>query len=368
MRRSVAALLLVFLFGAGACAAEPSRSPAAGIDPLDPTEIRAVAARVADWQSEHLKYEPTDWTNAVFYFGVMAAYRITGDPRYLAELVEVGERSRWQIGARYRHADDHTIAQTYLELFRLNQDPRLYGPFQKAIDRMMIEPPHWVKAHQTIDYWWGDALFMSPPALAKLAAATGNGKYLDFMDRLWREAYELLYDDEQRLFHRDLRFREESNALFWARGNGWVLAGLARLLEELPEDRPSRAFYERVFRDLSGRVAQLRNEDGLWRSDLLSHDPSDPGESSGSALFCFALAGGIHHGVLDREEFLPGVIAAWRALYRNVNDEGRLGWVQKPGAKPGRAPARHWEPYASGAFLLAAEQVLALEPGSPASR
>ena len=363
-RRSVAGLLLVSLFGGGICAAESSRPSAAGVDVLNPMEIRAVAARVADWQLDHPKYDPTDWTNAVFYAGLMAASRVTGDLKYVAQITEVGERSGWRPGVRYRHADDHAIAQTYLELFRLNQDPRRVGPFRRAIDRMMIEPANWPKAHQTIDYWWCDALFMSPPALAKLAAVTGDDRYLDFMDRLWREAYELLYDHEERLFHRDLRFREQPDPAFWARGNGWVLAGLARLLEELPKDRPTRVFYESVFRDLSGRIVALQGKDGLWRSNLLGYAPSDPGESSGSALLCFALAWGIHHGALDREEFLPAVIEAWTALYRNVNDQGRLGWVQKPGAEPGRVSARHAEVYASGAFLLAAEQLLALQLGS----
>jgi rhamnogalacturonyl hydrolase YesR len=334
---------------------------AAGVDPLDPVEIRAVAARVADWQLDHPKYDPEDWTNAVFYAGVLAAYRMTGDSRYLAEMVEVGERERWQIGPRYFHADDHAVAQTYLELFEIEASAQRYRPFQTAVDRMITEPSNWEKEHQKIDYWWCDALFMSPPALAKLANTTGNDGYLDFMDRLWHEAHDLLYDEEHGLFHRDLRFRDESDSDFWARGNGWVLAGLARLLDELPEDRSSRTFYERIFRDLALRVAELQSSDGLWRSDLLASGSSAAGESSGSALFCFAFAWGIRHGILDREDFLPVVEREWRALYANVNERGRLGWVQRPGAKPGNVSKRHSEVYGSGAFLLAAEQVLALQ-------
>lgn len=330
-------------------------------DPLDPVEIRAVVARVADWQLDHPRYRPTDWTNAVFDVGVLAAYRTTGDPSYLAKLVQIGDRAQWRIGDRYRHADDHAIAQTYLELYRLDRDPRRFEAFQRAIDRMMAEPPDWDKAHQTIDYWWSDALFMSPPALAKLAAVTGDRRYLDFMDRRWQEAYELLFDAKEGLFHRDLRFREESSGTFWSRGNGWVLAGLARLLEELPTDRPSRSYYESVFVELSARVVELQGADGLWRSNLLSTASSDPGESSGTALFCFALAWGVREGLLDSSDFLPAVSNAWRALYRNVGAQGRLGWVQKPGAAPGKVSARHSEVYGSGAFLLAGEQMLALE-------
>lgn len=345
-----------------ACAEEarPKYQAKRAGDSLEPSRIREVTARVADWQLEHPKDEAIEWTNAVFYSGLMAAYRVTGDSRYLAVLVEIGDRADWRIGERIRHADDHAIAQTYLELSRLESQPRRQVAFRNAIDRMMAEPADWTKPHQRIDYWWCDALFMSPPALAKLAAITGDGAYLDFMDRLWGESYELLFDRDQRLFHRDLRFREESES-FWARGNGWVLAGLARLIEELPAEHPRRAFYEDVFRDLAARVLELQGEDGLWRSDLLASELYAPGESSASALFCFALAWGVDHGLLARDVFSPAVAAAWSALLSNVNEAGRLGRVQKPGAQPGRSPERHSEAYASGAFLLAAEQVLALE-------
>ncbi len=360
--RMVRGGLLTTLLVNAACAEESTRQLGEGVDPLDPERIRAVAIRVADWQLDHPKHDPRDWTNAVFYTGVMAAYRLSGDPKYVARMIEVGEQNDWQLLDRYRHADDHAIAQTYLELSRLERDPRRYRPFQAAIDRMIAEPPNWTKEHQEIDFWWCDALFMSPPALAKLANATGETKYLDFMDRLWRETHDLLYDPQVRLYHRDMRFRDKSG-VFWARGNGWVLAGLARVLDELAEDRRGRVFYESVFRDLSSRVAELQSEDGLWRSDLLAGS-SGPGESSGSALFCFALAWGVRHGLLDSDRFLPVVTAAWNGLYRSVNDDGRLGWVQKPGAKPGKVSERHWEVYGSGAFLLAAEQVLAIRQGS----
>lgn len=352
-------ILALVAVPAGGCSGEP-RELAADEDPLAAAEVRAVLRRVADWQLAHPKHDPRDWTNATFYLGVLATYRVTDDPAYLDPLIELGERYEWRLLPRVRHADDHALAQTYLELARLGSEPRRFEPFRATIDQMMTSPPDWTKAHQEIDYWWCDALFMSPPALAMLARETGDDRYLDFMDRLWLETYRLLYDEEERLFHRDLRFREDSNHSFWSRGNGWVLAGLARTLDELPGGRVNRALYERVFREMSERVAGLQSPDGLWRSDLLDFASPVPGESSGSALLCFALAWGVNQGLLDREQFGPVVEAAWVALYRNVDLSGRLGWVQKPGAGPGGASSRDWDVYGSGALLLAAEQVLRL--------
>jgi rhamnogalacturonyl hydrolase YesR len=333
-------------------------TPAA--EALAPARIRAIVKRATDWQLAHPRHEPRDWTNAVFFAGVLAADRVVGEAGYLAPLMRVGEEHDWLPGPRLRHADDHAIAQTYLDLFRIERKSRMIEPFREVVDRMMASPPPRRREYQPIDYWWCDALFMSPPAIAKLAAVTGESRYLEFMDRLWRETYRLLYDPAEQLFYRDARQVGGARKTFWSRGNGWVLAGLARVLEELPAAHASRPFYLGVYREMAARIAALQPADGLWRADLEASPLAAPGETSGTALFCYALAWGIDRGVLDRERYLPVVVDAWAALYGNVDEEGRLGWVQRPGVGPAVTRAEDWEVYGTGAFLLAAEAVLGL--------
>ncbi len=337
--------------------------------PTQEDEIRAAIRRVAGWQLAHLRGDPREWTNAVFLVGLTAAYDATGDPEYLAEVTRIAEAQNWLPGPRLRHADDHVIAQTYVELARLHDEPRMAEPFRKVIEQMMAEPAGWPKRHQPIDYWWADALFMSPPAVAKLATVTRDSRYLDFLDRKWREAHDLLYDPEERLFYRDSRylsgrpdaFDDVDGKVFWSRANGWVLAGLALLLDELPEERDSRAFYLAVFTQMASRIAALQAADGLWRTDLLATASGAPGESSGSALFCYALSWGVNHGVLHRETYLPAIRRAWSGLHRNIDGEGRLGWVQRPASEPGKVSRRDTAPYGAGAWLLAASQVIELD-------
>jgi rhamnogalacturonyl hydrolase YesR len=85
---------------------------------------------------------------------------------------------------------------------------------------------------------------MAPPVWARLSAITGDHRYLDFMDREWWATTDHLYVREQRLFHRDDRFatRREPNGerVFWSRGNGWVVAGLVRVLGRCPRHTRSR--------------------------------------------------------------------------------------------------------------------------------
>src|SRR5256886_6583469 len=107
---------------------------------------------------------------------------------------------------------------------------------------------------------------MSPPALALAASATGDRRYVDLMDRLWWKTTDYLYDKQERLFYRDSRFfdRRERNGkkVFWSRGNGWVLAGLAREMQSLPPDHGGRGRIAALFPEVAGRTAGLHGPGG----------------------------------------------------------------------------------------------------------
>src|SRR5262249_13923388 len=140
---------------------------------------------------------------------------------------------------------------------------------------------------------WCDALFMGPPAWVRLYAATNDKRYLDFMDREFQATSDFLYDKSEHLYYRDSTYFEkrEGNGkkVFWSRGNGWVFAGLARVLPVLPSDRPSRKFYEQQFREMAEKIVTLQRSDGLWHSSLLDPDSYPLKETSGSGFYTFGL-------------------------------------------------------------------------------
>jgi hypothetical protein len=87
---------------------------------------------------------------------------------------------------------------------------------------------------------WDRAAFTVPRS-----AATGDRRYLDLANRLWWKTTDYLYDKEEHLCFRDSRYfdQREPNGkkVFWSQGNGWVIAGLVRVLQEMPDDYPDRA-------------------------------------------------------------------------------------------------------------------------------
>jgi rhamnogalacturonyl hydrolase YesR len=220
--------------------------------------------------------------------------------------------------------------------------------------------------YETLERWsWCDALFMAPPVYAKMYSITGHSKYLIFMDSEFRATYDYLYDKEEKLFYRDCNFfdKREANGekIFWGRGNGWVMGGLVKVLQELPGDSNFRQFYEDLFVEMCGRIIKLQGEDGYWHASMLDPESYPSPETSSSGFFVYALAYGVNSGLLDKEKFMPHVNKGWDALVRAVYPDGKLGWVQPVGQDPKHTTQEMTDVYGVGAFLMAGSEVYKLE-------
>jgi len=200
---------------------------------------------------------------------------------------------------------------------------------------------------------------MAPPAWLALTQATGDARYLAHADSEFWATTGYLSDPAEHLFYRDSRFFEQRDAggrrIFWGRGNGWVFAGLARILTELPADHPNRARYESLFKQMAARLAGLQGRNGYWPVSLLA--PQEFPETSGTGFFVYGLAWGVNHGLLPARPYRSSVERGWRALVKAVRPDGKLGWVQRIGAAPDQVSADDTQLYGTGAFLLAASEV-----------
>ena len=59
---------------------------------------------------------------------------------------------------------------------------------------------------------------------------------------------------------------------FWARGDGWVLAGLAKVLKDLPADYEHRSFFVNKYVKLAEAVAAIQQPEGYWTRSMM--DPT----------------------------------------------------------------------------------------------
>jgi unsaturated rhamnogalacturonyl hydrolase len=329
---------------------------------LDPGAVGKAMRKVGDWQlTRSQEYFDRIWTWSVLYSGFMAASDSLGDAKYRDAMEAMGEKYDWQLRSHLPDADDQSVAQTYLELYLLKKDAAMITPTRVELDALLAAPHISKKPGKTISWWWCDALFMAPPVWSRMYAATGDWKYITYLDEEWVKTSDLLYDKEEHLYARDADYLTKTEAngkkMFWSRGNGWVMGGLVRTLQYLPKDDPARAKYVSQLKEMAARVASLQGQDGLWRAGMLDPSNYSEPEVSGSALFAYALAWGINEGVLDGKTYRPVVARAWTGMLKHVYADGRLGCIQQTGAEPAPFKPTASYTYGVGAFLMAGSEI-----------
>lgn len=340
---------------------------------MTPAAVDKAMKKVADWQLDHAQgHFSQDWTFAALYAGLLATSQTLHDSKYEHAVFEVGQKYNWELGTRLidpnyvghgqargqtYDANNQALAQSYLELYQRYHDPSMIASTKQQFDQLMT-----VKDNPGAPaWWWCDALFMAPASWVRLYRVAGDKAYLDYMDRQWWATSKFLYDPNERLFFRDSNFfvKYEHNGakLFWSRGNGWVMAGLVRVLSELPRNYTSRQKYVEQYKQMASRIASIQGDDGLWRPGLLDPQAYEQPELSGSGFFIYALAWGVNQQILDRKTYLPVIESGWRGMLSHIYADGRLGSIQPIASGPGNYKPSSSYVYGVGAFLLAGSEV-----------
>ncbi|MCO5949620.1 glycoside hydrolase family 88/105 protein [Mucilaginibacter flavidus] len=337
---------------------------------LKQNSILNIMHSVADWQlnrwnTKGFNHPSVDWTNAACYTGIYALGAIKGNDKYLDALVKIGKDLNWQTGRNRFMADDYCIGQTYSLLSIKYQDKKMIRPFVLLADSIVNkphdEPLDWKNNIASREWAWCDALFMGPTALSYLSKATNNPAYLNTATKLWWKTTAYLYDPTEHLYFRDGSYldRKEKNGqkVFWSRGNGWVLAGLVRVMESLPANNPDKKKFEKLYKDMAAKIAALQQPDGSWHASLLDPASFPVKETSGTGFYCYALTWGLNHKLLNKRTYWPVVKKAWAALTSSVHPDGMLGNVQRIGDSPDMVTENSTEVYGVGAFLLTGSEL-----------
>ncbi len=137
------------------------------------------------------------------------------------------------------------------------------------------------------------------------------------------------------------------NAAFrisWGRGNGWYAAGMAEMIRELPLDHPEHGGINEGYMKMMNGLLQYQIREGqagagLWKQVVDSDDERNWAETSGSAMFAYALVSGVRRGWLDVETFGPAARSAWLGLVAKVNAQGQIqdtsNWAYLPSSHEG---------------------------------
>ena len=321
------------------------------------------------------KVRPSNiWTRATYYEGLMALYSIDPEEEFYDYAVEWGESHSWEpaYGGITRNADNQCCGQTYIELYLLDNQAERILPIKACIDLM-------VNSTQSDDWWWIDAVQMAMPIFAKLGAIYNDSACYEKMFDLYYYTKTVqgtsgLYNPADHLWWRDASFTPPYTTpdglnCYWSRGNGWVFAALARVLDVLPADAPHREEYLNTFVEMAEMLVGLQRPDGFWNPSLVDSNDYGGMETSGTAFFTYGLAWGINNSILSPELCKPSVVKAWNGMANEaLHSNGFLGYVQGTGKQPSDGQpvtydkVPNFEDYGLGGFLLAGSEVYKMAP------
>ncbi len=389
---------------------------------MKPTYERAVEAMESAntyWQTNQSYIDwygsthPAFWDKAAYHTGNIEMYKLTGDESYLQYSIDwanynewmgnnsTSDPSTWTWGYNQTQGSNAVLFgdwqicfQTYIDLYDLGIDGA-------SVDRVYEVIDYQISKDEDSFWWWADSLYMVMPVFTKLYKQTNDEKYLDALYKYFKYAKELMYDgpggiptnadgyttsaalnsgasysdadNYEYLFFRDASYvypllpnsGYEDVKNFWARGDGWVFAGLAKVLADMPQSYEHYDEFYTTYVEMATAIIACQQIDdagyGFWTQSMLQDYPkgtngNDEGyETSGTAFFAYGLFWGINNGILTDAAYERAAIRAWGYL-ENValHESGKVGYVQPIGSKATEAVSYDTTAnFGVGAYLLA---------------
>ena len=361
-------LLIIFFFSS--CAAKKVVS--------QKEEVISIIQQVNNyWQKNNPVHGRAFWDNAAYHTGNMEAYFVTKNPEYLKFSEDWAIHNEWK-GAKsndkskwkytYGETDEYVLFgdfqicfQVYADLYMIQQDP---VKIARAIEVMEYQ----MSTSQNDYWWWADGLYMVMHVMTKLYKITRNEVYLQKLKEYLSYSDSIMYDEEARLYYRDAKYVYPKHKTlsgkkdFWARGDGWVFAGLAKVLNDLPPNHADRNRYVSRFKAMAESIAACQQPEGYWTRSMLDATHAPGPETSGTAFFTYGLLWGMNNRILDKSVYQPVVEKSWNYLTKTaLQSDGKVGYVQPIGEKaiPGQVvDANSTANFGVGAFLLAAREMV----------
>lgn len=258
------------------------------------------------------------YPEVITWYGALTVADLSHDKDLRDQLVKKFDTYLSEEGAKHinpaAHVDYRVFGIVPLEIHLQTKDPLCLELGKRFADsQWSATTPDGITTEAR---YWIDDMYMIPALQTQAFRATRDPVYLDraaltmasYLDRL---------QQPNGLFHHGA-----DSPFFWSRGNGWMAAGAAELLRELPATHPRRERILAGYRTMMKSLLTYQTPEGLWRQ-LIDKPESWP-ESSGSAMFAFGLVTGVKQGWLDEAAYGPAARKAWLALTDLLDENANL--------------------------------------------
>ena len=341
--------------------------------------------------TETVKLGEFEWKDSIYYSGMSDYILTTGDQAGYDYLKGIGEAAKYRCnsGTYTPHGDHYQIGETFMNLGDIASTS-----YQAAQPRSNLDwnvaaypnvPPKVSGDHRDensrdwshLSFWWCDALYMALNSYTLMSKITGEDKYVTTAKAGYDYAKGFLYDQEDHLWHRDLTQLSLTNSqdegakhkVYWARGNAWVFAALAKELIYLDEADYPEIYddYLNDYLEMAEALAEHQKDDGLWDVSITPYDKYSGKEITGTCGFLYGYCVGLALGVLDEATYLPMVEKGFETIYETcfINGTDQLGYMQTVGYQPQNYVSEEFSKvitneFGMGLFLLASSAFMRL--------
>ena len=282
------------------------------------------------------------------WFNAMECARLAGDAEREERLVRLYDDflpggAKHSVCSPPRHVDDAIFGAVPLEVFVMRGDRCCLEQGLKYADTQWCEPceatykerqsakpevqrEYYKKGLSVQTRLWIDDMYMIAALQSQAYRATGERKYIDRAAKemvFYLDALQLKDGAAKGLFH-----HAPDAPFVWSRGDGWMAAAMALVLDCLPQDSAERPRIMRGYMEMMEALLKFQRDDGLW-CQLIDRpdDPRNWGETSCTAMFAYAFATGIANGWLDAAQYGPAARNAYLALCARMDRYGNISDV-----------------------------------------
>ena len=219
------------------------------------------------------------------------------------------------------HVDFNMFGSLPLEFYKVTKDKKYFDLGMSYADTQWTLPENptpegkaWSDKGFTWETrLWIDDMFMITIVQSQAFRATGDRKYIN------RAAKEMVMYLDELQRPNGLFYHAPDVPFYWGRGNGWMAAGMAELLSSLPDDNPDKPRILKGYKLMMKSLLEFQSPLGMWNQ--LINEPDCWAESSGTAMFTYAMIVGVKRGWLEKEVYAPAARKAWLSLVKYINTD-----------------------------------------------
>jgi hypothetical protein len=161
------------------------------------------------------------------------------------------------------------------------------------------------------------------PFRAEYAKYIGDTEELDLIVNRMQWVSNNMYDSEKKLFYHAADSADSNSGTYWLRSIGWYAAAIVDIMDSMEGDN-LETMKNQLKKLVDGMKAYQNETNGMWLNNLVaSESTSNPYETSGTALVCYAVMKAVNNGWLD-ESYADMATLAFKGICKDKLTENNL--------------------------------------------